>query len=146
MKKGSDADGRKDRVNRAFTTPPMKPKSFDVTLIGDTPFDTPHYENLFASDLSNRINRRLGFEEQEGIVLINKQEQQTENIKKETIQHSEELQPKRRHIDVDTQVLTISSLDRVYKTVSMKEQAREDVNKEFKKYEKPVGVTILKII
>ena len=82
MKNDSDADNRKDRINRAFTTPPMKPKSFDMTLMDDTPFETPHYEQSIASDLSDRINRRLDFEEQEEIDLINKQEQQIENIKK----------------------------------------------------------------
>ena len=51
----------------------------------------------------------------------------------------EELQPKRRNIDVYTKVLTINYLDRVYETVSMKEQAREYVTKEFEKYEKANG-------
>ena len=64
MKNDSDADNRKDRINRAFTTPPMKPKSFDTTLMDDTPFETPHYENSIASDVSHRMNRRLKFEEQ----------------------------------------------------------------------------------
>ena len=59
----------------------MKPKSFDMTLLDDTHFETPHYENPSASDLSRRINRRLDFEEQEEIDLINKQEQQIENIR-----------------------------------------------------------------
>ena len=93
----------------------------------DTPFETPHYEQSISSNLSNRINRRLYFEEQEEIDPINKQEQQIENLKKETIQHLEELQPKRRHIDVNTKVLTRSYLDRVYETVSMKEQARTNI-------------------
>ena len=125
----------KYRINRAVT-PPIKPKPFDMTLMDDTPFETPHDEPSTSSDLSGRINRRLYFEEQEEIDLINKQEQQIENIKKQTIQHLGEVQPKRRHIDVDTKVLTRSYLDRVYETVSMKEQAREDVKQEFQKYEK----------
>ena len=36
-----------------------------------------------SSELSGRINRRLGFEEQEQIDPISKQEQQIENIKKQ---------------------------------------------------------------
>ena len=51
----------------------------------------------------------------------------------------EELQPKRRNTDVDTKALTINYSDRVYETASMKEQAREDIKKEFKKYEKASG-------
>ena len=81
MSNDSGADGRKDRINRSITTPPMKPKSFDMTLMGDTPFETPHYENSIASDKPHRINRRLYFEEQEELDLINKQEQQIENTK-----------------------------------------------------------------
>ena len=73
-------------------------------------------------DVPSIINRRLDFEEQE-IDFINKQGQQIEHIKKETNQHLEK-QPKRRHVDVTANVLTISSSDRVYATVSMKEQAR----------------------
>ena len=125
MKNDSDADSRKDRINRAFITPPMKPKPFDMILMDDTPFETPHYENPIASDLSHRISRRLEFEEQEEIDIINKQEQQIENTKKETIQHLEELQAKIRNTYEDTQVLTRRYLDRVYETVSMKKQARE---------------------
>lgn len=83
MKNDYDSDSRrKDRINRAFTTPPMKPKPFDMTRMDDTLFETPHYENPIASDLPHRTNRRLDFEEQEEIDLINKQEQQIENIKK----------------------------------------------------------------
>ena len=50
----------------------MKPKSFDMTLMDDTPLETPHYENPTASDLSHRINRRLDFEKQELNSLVNK--------------------------------------------------------------------------
>ena len=53
-----------------------------MTLMGDTPFETPHYENPIASDLSHKINRSLDFGEQEQIYLVNKQEQQIENTKK----------------------------------------------------------------
>ena len=123
MKNDSDTYSRKDRVNRAFTTPPMKPKAYDMTLMDDTPFETPQNENSIASDLSHRTNRRLYFEKQSQIDLINKQEQQIENVKKETIQHLEEPQPKRRHIGVDTKVLTRTCLDSVCETVSMKTQA-----------------------
>ena len=122
MKNDSGAESRKDRINRAIT-PPIKPKTYDMTIMDDEQFETPHYEPSIGSDLSGRVNRRLMFEEQEEHDLINKQEQQIENIKQRTIQHLEELQPKRRHIDVDTKVLTRSYLDRVYETVSMKEQA-----------------------
>ena len=87
MKHDSGAGGRKYRINIAIT-PPIKPKSFDMALMGDTPFETPHYEQSISPDLSSRINRRLGFEEQGGIDFINQQEQRIENIKKETIQHS----------------------------------------------------------
>ena len=62
------------------------------------------------------INRRLDFEEQEEIDLINKQELQIENIKKETFKHLEESQPKRLHIGVDTKALTRNYSDRVYET------------------------------
>ena len=51
------------------------------------------------------------------------------------MQHLEELQPK-KHIDVDTEVLTRNYLDRVYETVSMNNQAKENIEKEFNKYEK----------
>ena len=44
MKHDSDADDRRDRINRAITTPPIKPKPFDLTLMDDTPFGTPQYE------------------------------------------------------------------------------------------------------
>ena len=53
MKNGYDTDSREDRVNRAFTTP-MKPKAYDMTLMDDTPFETPHYENPIASDLPHK--------------------------------------------------------------------------------------------
>ena len=146
MKNDSDTDSRKDRVNIAYATPPMKPKAYDMTLMDDTPFETPHYENPIAYDLPHRISRRLDFEEQDEIDIINKQEQQIDNTKKETIQHSEELQHKRRHIDVDTKVSTRSYLDRVNETVSMKEQAKESVlKKRSTNMKKPVGVKILKI-
>ena len=46
-----------------------------------------------------------------------------------------ELQPKRRHIGVETKTLTRSYLDRVYETVSMKAQAREYIKKEFQRLE-----------
>ena len=58
----------------------------------------------------------------------NKTEQQREHIKKQTMQHLKELQPK-RNIDVDTKVLTRNYLDRVYETSSMKNKAREDEKK-----------------
>ena len=47
----------------------------------------------------------------------------------------EELQPKRRHIGVDTKALTNGYLDRVCETASMKAQAREDLKKEFQRLE-----------
>ena len=65
MENDSDADNRRDRINKACTTPPMKPKSYDLTLMDDTPFETPRYEQSTSSDLPNRTNRRLYFEEQE---------------------------------------------------------------------------------
>ena len=57
MNNDSDAGNRKDRINIAFTTPPMKPKSFDMTLMDDTPFETPRYEQPIPSGLPGRINR-----------------------------------------------------------------------------------------
>ena len=60
----SDADNRRDNINIAFITPPMKPTSFDMTLMDDTPFETPQYEQSIDSDLSGRINRILHVEEQ----------------------------------------------------------------------------------
>ena len=105
-----------------------------MTLMDDTPLETPHYENPAASDISHRINRRLDFEKQEGIELISKQEPQIENTKK-TLQHLEELQPKGKQTDVETKVLTRSYSDRVYETVSMKEQAKEYINKEAQRLE-----------
>ena len=53
MKNDSDADSRKDRINRAIT-PPIKPKPFDMTLMDDTPFETPRSEPSIGSDLSGR--------------------------------------------------------------------------------------------
>ena len=44
MKNGSDADGRKDSNNIAIITPLIKPEPFDMTLMDDTPFETPQYE------------------------------------------------------------------------------------------------------
>ena len=58
MKNDSDADHRRDRINKAFTTAPMKTKSFDMTLMDDTPFEIPQYEQSVVSDLPNRIHRR----------------------------------------------------------------------------------------
>ena len=58
-----------------------------MALMGGTPFETPHYEQSVSSDLPGGINRRLGFEEQQEIDLINQQEQQTDNIRKETVQY-----------------------------------------------------------
>ena len=87
IKNVSEADNRKDKINRALLqATPIKPKYVDMTLIDDTPFETPHYESSIGSELSGRTNRRLYFEEQEQNDLINKQEQQIENIKKETMQ------------------------------------------------------------
>ena len=62
MKNDSEADNRKNKINRAITH--IKPKSFDMTLMDDTPFETPHYESTLGSDFSGRVNRRLYFEEQ----------------------------------------------------------------------------------
>ena len=81
MKNDPDAGNRRDRINRACITPPLKPKSFDMALMDDTPFETPQYEHPIVSDLSGRINRRLDFEEQGEFAPINKQEPQIENIK-----------------------------------------------------------------
>ena len=53
-----------------------------MTLMDDTPFGAPHYEQPISSDFSNRINRRLDFGEQERIDPIGKQEQRIEHIKK----------------------------------------------------------------
>ena len=82
MKNDYDADNR-DRINRAVTTPPMKPKSFDMTLMDDTPFETPQYEQSIVSDLSGIINHRLYFEEQENMIslIINNSKLKTSNNK-----------------------------------------------------------------
>ena len=50
MKNDSEADNRKDKINRATTL--IKPKPFDLTLMDDTPFETPHYEPSIGSELS----------------------------------------------------------------------------------------------
>ena len=47
---------------RAIT--PIKSTAFDMTLMDDTPFETPHYDPSIGSDYSDRITRRLYFEEQ----------------------------------------------------------------------------------
>ena len=52
-----------------------------MTRMDDTPFEPPHYDTSFGSDYSDRINRRLDFEEQEQINEVNKKEQQREHIK-----------------------------------------------------------------
>ena len=139
MKNGSGADNRKYRINRALLqATPIKPTSFDMTQMDDTPFETPHCEQSIGSDFPGRINRRLDFEEQEEIELMNEPEQHIETIKKETVQHLEQLQPKRRRIDVDAKVSTRKYLDRICEIVSIN-QAKEDVTKEFQQYERASG-------
>ena len=55
--------------------------------------------------------------------LLNKNSK-LNTTRKQTAQHLDKLQPKRRHIDVYTKVLTINYLDRVYESVSMEEQEK----------------------
>ena len=63
MRNDSDADNRKDTINKANKV--IRTKMFDMTLMDDTPFETPHSEPSTGSDYSDRTNRRLDFEEQE---------------------------------------------------------------------------------
>ena len=124
-----DQETRTERVNNAIRLPDFPSwASFDMARDDDddTPYDTPFNTPARpTADYSDRVDRSLDLEEQEEINKINKQEQQKELIRKQTSQHLEDLQPK-RHIDVDTKVLTRSYLNRIYESVSEKERAEED--------------------
>ena len=73
---------RTDRI-REFTTPVRtRPETYDIAGSDeftpfDTPspsqFDTPFHDTPLHSDYSSRINRRIGFDEQEEIQALNKQ-------------------------------------------------------------------------
>ena len=94
--------------------------SYDTPI--NTPFNTPGQP---TADYSDRVNRSLDMEEEEQVNMRNKKDEQKEQIRKHTSQHLEDLQPK-RHIDVDTKVLTRNYLNRIYESVSERERATED--------------------
>ena len=131
LRSDSHQENRTERVNNVIGPLPDFPSwaSFDMAKDDDdddTPYDTPFNTPARpTADYSDRVNRSLDMEEQEEINKINKQEQQKELIRKQTSQHLEDLQPK-RHIDVDTKVLTRNYLNRIYESVSEKERAEED--------------------
>ena len=131
LRSDSHQENRTERINNAIRQSLLdfpSCASFDMAKDDDddTPYDTPFNTPARpTADYSDRVNRSLDMEEQEEINKINKQEQQKELIRKQTSQHLEDLQPK-RHIDVDTKVLTRNYLNRIYESVSEKERAEED--------------------
>ena len=128
-----DQETRTERINNAIRPLPDFPSwatydmarddgdsSYDTPI--NTPFNTPGQP---TADYSDRVNRSLDLEEEEQVNMRNKKDEQKEQIRKHTSQHLEDLQPK-RHIDVDTKVLTRNYLNRIYESVSEKERATED--------------------
>ena len=121
-----DQETRTERVNNAIRPLPDFPSwaSFDMARDDDddTPYDTPFNTPARpTADYSDRVNRSLDMEEQEQVNMRNKKDEQKEQIRKHTSQHLEDLQPK-RHIDVDTKVLTRNYLNRIYESVGEKER------------------------
>ena len=68
---------RTDRIREFITPLRYRPETYDIAGSGEfTHFDTPStpfYETPALSDYSSRINRRIGFDEQEGIQALNRQ-------------------------------------------------------------------------
>ena len=124
-----DQETRTERINNAIGTLPDFPSwaTYDMARDdGDSSYDTPfNTPGQATADYSDRVNRSLDLEEEEQVNMRNKKDEQKEQIRKHTSQHLEDLQPK-RHIDVDTKVLTRNYLNRIYETVSEKERATED--------------------
>ena len=142
LRSDSHQEMRDERI-REFSTPsrPSQPEAYDPPRDDFTPFDTPSpfYETPALSDYSDRINRRLDFEEQEQINASNRQQNKREQMRQEASQHlADHSQPKRR-VDIDIKNLTRSYLDRVYLNTIDKVQAKDCIKKEFERVEKASG-------
>ena len=74
----SNQEMRDERFREFITPIRSRPETYDVSGGDDfTPFDTPSspfFETPAVSDYSNRINRRIDFEEQEQINARNRQQ------------------------------------------------------------------------
>ena len=138
LRSDSHQEMRDERV-REFTTPirPSQPETYDLSRDDFTPFDTPSpfYETPELSDYSDRMSRRLDFEEQEQINERNREQNKREQTRQEASQHLDHSQPKRR-VDIDTENLTRNYLDRVYLNTIDKVQAEDDVKKRIRKSRK----------
>ena len=96
----------RDERMREFTTPiRSQPETYDLSRDDFKPFDTPSpfYETPALSDYSDRISRRLDFEEQEQTHARNRQEHKREQTRQEASQHLDHSQPDRR-VDIDTKI------------------------------------------
>ena len=142
LRSESHQEMRDDRI-REFTAPMRsRPETYGMTGGDDftpfdtptpSPFDTPFHDTPLHSDYSNRINRRIDFEEQEEINARSRQQNKREQTVKEVSQQLDESQPAKRRIDVDTKILTRNYLDSVYLNTADKVHAMDDVENEFKR-------------
>ena len=133
---------RDDRT-REFNTPVRyRPETYDMAGSDDStpydtpspsPFDTPFNDTLLHSDYSSRTNRRIDVEEQEGINARSRQQNKREQTIEEMSQQLDEALPTKKCVDVDTKVLTRSSLDKAYLNTVDKVHAKDDVKNEFKR-------------
>ena len=133
----------RDERSREFITPiRSRPKTCDFPGGDDfTPFDTPSspfFETpgdaslALASDYSDRINRRIDFEEQEQTNARNRQQNKREQTRQEASQHLVDHSQPERHVDIDAKHLTTNYLNRVYLDTIDKVQAKDDINKNLK--------------
>ena len=139
LRSDSHQEMRTERI-REFTTPiRSRPETYDLSGGDDfTPFDTPSspfFETPARSYYSNIINCVINSEEQEQTNAINRQQNNREQTRQEASQHLDHSQPKRR-FDIDTKILTINYLDRVYLNSIDKVQAKDDLKTEFERVAK----------
>ena len=65
LKNDSEADNRKDKINRArLQASPIKAQTFDMTYSDGTPYESVNDETPVVSDYEDKVNRQLYFEEQ----------------------------------------------------------------------------------
>ena len=142
LRSESHQEMRDDRI-REFTTPMRsRPETYDMTGGDDftpfdtpspSPFDTPFHDTPLHSDYSNRINRRIDFEEQEEINAKNRQQNKREQTIDEVSQQLDQARPTKRRVDVDTKVLARNCLDRACLNTADRTHAKDDVKNEFKR-------------
>jgi hypothetical protein len=135
-----DNERRTERMN-TFMTPSRTPQNFDMTQDDDDDsFDTPSQHQTPTFDYSERVNRRLYFDEEEQENARIREENKKKSARETVSQHLSDLNQPRERVNIDTKVLTRNYLNRVYENVVDKVKIKDDVKREFnKEEEKPSG-------